>query len=79
MQEYILKHKYILNCERYLIVLNLKWSETLIKDEIAAKIGCDWVMYQDLDALEASVKQCASPDTPLTKLRMFSFILEIEI
>lgn len=37
------------------------------EDEIAAKIGCDWVMYQDLDALEASVKQCASPDTPLTK------------
>jgi len=37
------------------------------EDEIAAKIGCDWVIYQDLEDLELSVKEAASPDEPLTK------------
>lgn len=37
------------------------------EDEIAAKIGCDWVMYQDLVDLEASVKEAASPGQMLTK------------
>lgn len=35
--------------------------------EIAAKIGCDWVMYQDLDDLEASVTELATSEQPLTK------------
>mmetsp|Transcript_16162 Transcript_16162/g.35083 ORF Transcript_16162/g.35083 Transcript_16162/m.35083 type:complete len:532 (+) Transcript_16162:1-1596(+) len=33
--------------------------------EIAAKIGCDWVMYQDLSDLEASVTELATPEQPL--------------
>jgi len=33
--------------------------------EIAAKIGCDWVLYQDLKDLEDSVKDVASKDYPL--------------
>eukprot|EP00531_Pseudo-nitzschia_arenysensis_P020237 CAMPEP_0116152776 /NCGR_PEP_ID=MMETSP0329-20121206/20861_1 /TAXON_ID=697910 /ORGANISM="Pseudo-nitzschia arenysensis, Strain B593" /LENGTH=206 /DNA_ID=CAMNT_0003649579 /DNA_START=119 /DNA_END=739 /DNA_ORIENTATION=- len=37
------------------------------EDEIAAKIGCDWVMYQDLNDLEDSVTDSAGPDTMLTK------------
>jgi len=37
------------------------------EDEIAAKIGCDWVMYQDLGDLESSVTDCAGPDTFLTR------------
>lgn len=36
-------------------------------DEIAAKIGCDWVMYQDLDDLESSVIEAAGPGQILTK------------
>jgi amidophosphoribosyltransferase len=36
------------------------------EDEIAAKIGCDWVVYQDLEDLEYSVKVKASPEQPLT-------------
>mmetsp|Transcript_3145 Transcript_3145/g.7184 ORF Transcript_3145/g.7184 Transcript_3145/m.7184 type:complete len:309 (-) Transcript_3145:221-1147(-) len=35
--------------------------------EIAAKIGCDWVMYQDLEDLEASVIECSSPGIELTR------------
>jgi len=35
--------------------------------EIAAKIGCDWVLYQDLDDLETAVKDASSPGQPLTK------------
>mmetsp|Transcript_17005 Transcript_17005/g.39041 ORF Transcript_17005/g.39041 Transcript_17005/m.39041 type:complete len:568 (-) Transcript_17005:1439-3142(-) len=37
------------------------------EDEIAVKIGCDWVMYQDLNDLEASVTELATPEQPLTK------------
>ena len=37
------------------------------EDEIASKIGCDWVMYQDLEDLESSVIDSASPDQPLSK------------
>lgn len=37
------------------------------EDEIAAKIGCDWVVYQDLEDLELSVKVTASPEHPLTQ------------
>mmetsp|Transcript_1151 Transcript_1151/g.2335 ORF Transcript_1151/g.2335 Transcript_1151/m.2335 type:complete len:309 (-) Transcript_1151:145-1071(-) len=36
------------------------------EDEIAAKIGCDWVVYQDLKDLEDSVKDVASKEYPLT-------------
>jgi amidophosphoribosyltransferase len=36
------------------------------EEEIAAKIGCDWVVYQDLKDLEDSVKAAASPELPLT-------------
>jgi len=37
------------------------------EEEIAAKIGCDWVMYQDLDDLESSVLEAASSAQTLTK------------
>lgn len=36
------------------------------EEEIAAKIGCDWVVYQDLKDLESSVKDVASKEHPLT-------------
>mmetsp|Transcript_5164 Transcript_5164/g.12327 ORF Transcript_5164/g.12327 Transcript_5164/m.12327 type:complete len:565 (-) Transcript_5164:113-1807(-) len=36
------------------------------EDEIAALIGCDWVMYQDLNDLEDSVTACSGPNTSLT-------------
>ena len=36
------------------------------EEEIAAKIGCDWVVYQDLKDLEDSVKAVCSPEMPLT-------------
>lgn len=35
--------------------------------EIAEKIGCDWVVYQDLTDLENSVKAVANPQMPLTR------------
>jgi len=37
------------------------------EEEISAKIGCDWVIYQDLDDLESSVIEAASPGHSLTK------------
>lgn len=33
--------------------------------EIAKHIGCDWIVYQDLEDLEASVSTTAPPDHPL--------------
>jgi len=33
--------------------------------EIAEKIGCDWVVYQDLDDLEKSVQECAPEEHAL--------------
>lgn len=36
------------------------------EEEIAAKIGCDWVVYQDLKDLEDSVVEVADPEMPLT-------------
>lgn len=33
--------------------------------EIAAHIGCDWIEYQDCDALVESVKDIAAPEVPL--------------
>jgi amidophosphoribosyltransferase len=35
-------------------------------EEIAKKIGCDWVLYQDLADLEDAVASASSTDTPLT-------------
>ena len=35
------------------------------EEEIAAKIGCDWVIYQDLNDLEDSVLEVSSPLVPL--------------
>jgi len=35
------------------------------EEEIAKKIGCEWVVYQDLNDLEDSVKSIASKDFPL--------------
>lgn len=35
--------------------------------EIAKHIGCDWIVYQDLDDLVDSVKSCAPPERPLTE------------
>jgi amidophosphoribosyltransferase len=37
------------------------------EEEIAAVIGCDWVVYQDLEDLEYSVTKSASPQQPLTQ------------
>ena len=42
------------------------------EEEIAAKIGCDWVVYQDLDDLVMSVQAVASPETPLPGKSGFS-------
>ena len=36
------------------------------EEEIAAKIGCDWVVYQDLKDLEDSIKAVATPEMPLS-------------
>jgi amidophosphoribosyltransferase len=36
-------------------------------EEIAKKIGCDWVLYQDLADLEDAVASASSTDTPLTE------------
>jgi amidophosphoribosyltransferase len=36
------------------------------EEEIAAKIGCDWVVYQDLKDLEKSVLKATTPGIPLT-------------
>jgi amidophosphoribosyltransferase len=35
--------------------------------EIAAKLGCDWVVYQDLTDLEDSISKSAPIDRPLTQ------------
>jgi len=37
------------------------------EEEIARKIRCDWIEYQDTDDLEESVRTCAVPETPLKK------------
>jgi amidophosphoribosyltransferase len=37
------------------------------ESEIATKLGCDWVVYQDLSDLEYSVSNSAPPDRPLTQ------------
>lgn len=37
------------------------------EEEIARKIRCDWIEYQDTDDLEESVRTCAIPETPLDK------------
>lgn len=37
-----------------------------VEEEIAAKIGCDWVVYQDLKDLEDSVMEVADPAVSLT-------------
>ena len=36
------------------------------EEEIAAKIGCDWIVYQDLKDLEDSIKTVATPEMPLS-------------
>jgi amidophosphoribosyltransferase len=35
------------------------------EEEIAAKIGCDWVVYQDLKDLEEAVLKAATPESPV--------------
>jgi len=37
------------------------------EEQIAKHIGCDWIIYQDLKDLEASVSTTAPPDQPLEK------------
>lgn len=37
-----------------------------VEEEIAAKIGCDWVVYQDLKDLEDSVMNAVMPESPLS-------------
>jgi len=34
------------------------------EDAIAKKIGCDWIIYQDLTDLEEAVKSCSPKDSP---------------
>jgi amidophosphoribosyltransferase len=50
-------------------------------EEIAKKIGCDWVLYQDLADLEDAVASASSTDTPLTGMLVvvayFSIIHDI--
>ena len=42
------------------------------EDEIAEKLGCDWIIYQRLNDLEESVRECGeSPDQ--SKLKLLSF------
>ena len=36
------------------------------EEEVAKHIGCDWVVYQDLDDLVSSVSLCSDPDIPLS-------------
>jgi amidophosphoribosyltransferase len=50
--------------------INIPTREELIahgrdEEEIAKQIGCDWVLYQDLDDLVDSVKSCCAPDHPI--------------
>lgn len=35
------------------------------EEEVAKRIGCDWVVYQDLSDLEASVAGVSTPENPL--------------
>jgi amidophosphoribosyltransferase len=42
------------------------------EEEIAAKIGCDWVVYQDLEDLEEAVRAAASPEMPIPGKLLFS-------
>ncbi|KAL3902862.1 MAG: hypothetical protein SGILL_010668, partial [Bacillariaceae sp.] len=37
------------------------------EEQIAAQLGCDWVIYQDLKDLEDSVSETAPKDRPLTQ------------
>ena len=37
------------------------------EEEIAERIGCDWILYQDLEDLEECVRDSCSPDHPLTR------------
>ena len=36
------------------------------EEQVAEHIGCDWVVYQDLEDLVTSVASCSDPDLPLT-------------
>ena len=36
------------------------------REDIAKKIGCDWVMYQDLADLEDAVASASSADMPVS-------------
>ncbi len=36
------------------------------EDEIAKHIGCDWIEYQDTSDLVDAVRECASPDVPIS-------------
>jgi amidophosphoribosyltransferase len=42
------------------------------EEEIAAKIGCDWVVYQDLADLEDAVRSSCSKEMPLPGKLLFS-------
>lgn len=45
------------------------------EDEIASKIGCEWVVYQDLDDLEESVRAAAGGQSITSKLGFSLFTL----
>lgn len=44
------------------------------EEEIASKIGCDWVVYQDLEDLEESVRAVASTEYPLTSKKIYEIV-----
>mmetsp|Transcript_5948 Transcript_5948/g.8751 ORF Transcript_5948/g.8751 Transcript_5948/m.8751 type:complete len:390 (-) Transcript_5948:137-1306(-) len=43
------------------------------EEEIAKKIGCNWIVYQDLEDLIESVSACSSPDLPLKEFETSCF------
>jgi amidophosphoribosyltransferase len=36
------------------------------ENQIASLLGCEWIEYQDTADLEDAVRECASPDLPVT-------------
>lgn len=43
------------------------------EEQVAEHIGCDWVVYQDLEDLVTSVASCSDPDLPLTEFETSCF------
>jgi len=43
------------------------------EEQVAEHIGCDWIIYQDLKDLIASVSMCSDPDYPLKEFETSCF------